>query len=135
MSLQFDSLAKSIGNLERSIKTANRVDESDEDLQETVRAGVIQHFEVAYELSWKMVQRWLKDNISINTNINKKELYRRAAEYSLIPDVERWMEYHEARNSTTHTYDEDAAFDVYLIATEFVHDAKQLLQVLEELND
>ena len=38
--------------LERSIKTSNRVDDSDEDLQETVRAGVIQHFEVAYELSW-----------------------------------------------------------------------------------
>lgn len=51
MSLQLDSLAKSIDSLERSVKTASRVDDSDEDLQETVRAGVIQHFEVAYELS------------------------------------------------------------------------------------
>ena len=49
MSLQLDSLVKSIDVLERSIKTANRVDDSDEDLQETVRAGVIQNFEIAYD--------------------------------------------------------------------------------------
>lgn len=57
MSLQLDSLAKSIDSLERSIKTASRIDDFDEDLQETVRAGVIQHFKVAYELSWNMMQR------------------------------------------------------------------------------
>lgn len=62
MSLQLDSLIKSIKILERSVKTANRVDDSDEDLLETVRAGVIQHFEVAYEVSWKMLKRWLKEN-------------------------------------------------------------------------
>ena len=135
MSLQLDSLRKSIDNLERSIKTVSRIDASDKDLQETVRAGVIQHFEVAYELSWKMVQQWIKENISIDVNIPKKALYRRAAEYSLIADVEIWMEYHAARISTSHTYDEDAAFNVFSVAAEFVHDAKQLLKILEELND
>lgn len=135
MSLQLDSLVKSIEGLERSIKTANRVDNSDEDLLETVRAGVIQHFEVAYEVSWKMIQRWIKENIAIDVKITKKALYQRAAEYSLIADVEIWMEYHNARIATSHTYDEDAAIEVFLIATEFVHDAKQLLSVLEERND
>ena len=135
MSLQLDSLVKSIEALERAIKTANRVDDSDKDLQETVRAGVIHSFEVAYELSWKMVQKWLKENISSDVKIPKKALFQRAAEYSLIADVESWMEYHEARISTSHTYNEDAALNVFLVATEFVHDAKKLLQVLEELND
>ena len=59
MSLHLDSLAKSIDSLERSVKTASRVDDSDEDLQETVRAGVIHSFEVAYEQSSKMIKRWL----------------------------------------------------------------------------
>ena len=135
MSLQLDSLVKSIDILERSIKTANKVDDFDEDLQETVRAGVIHSFEVAYELSWKMVQRWLKENISSDVNIPKKVLFQRAAEYSLIADVESWIEYNEARISTTHTYNEDAALNVFLVAVEFVHDAKQLLHVLEGLND
>ena len=135
MSLQLDSLRKSIDTLERSVKTASRVDDSDEDLLETVRAGVIQHFEVAYEVSWKMIQRWIKENVSIDVKITKNALYQRAAEYGLIADVEIWMEYHNARIATSHTYDEDAAYDVFLIASEFVHDAKQLLKILEERND
>ena len=137
MNLQLDSLAKSIDSLERSVKTASRVDDSDADLLETVRAGVIQHFEVAYELSWKMLKRWIKENIGAASvdGVTQRNLFRLGAENRLIADVERWMEYHDARNSTTHTYDEDAALNVFLEATEFVHDAKHLLKSLEARND
>ena len=137
MSLQLDSLIKSIDILERSVKTANRVDDSDEDLQETVRAGVIHSFEVTYELSWKMMQRWLKENIGAASvdGVTQRNLFRLSAESHLIADVERWMDYHKARNSTSHTYNADAAENVFAEATEFVHDAKQLLSVLEERND
>ena len=56
MNLQLDSLTKSINALERSVKTASRLDTSDDDLWETARAGVIQHFEVAYERCWNMMK-------------------------------------------------------------------------------
>ncbi len=137
MSLQLDSLAKSISILERSIKTANRVDDSDEDLQETVRAGVIHSFEVAYEQSWKMLKRWLKENIGTASvdGVILRNLFRLGAENGLIVDVERWMEYHDVRNSTSHTYDEDSTENVFAEATEFVHDVKHLLKMLEERND
>ncbi|MDE0314512.1 MAG: nucleotidyltransferase substrate binding protein [Candidatus Poribacteria bacterium] len=137
MSLQLDSLRKSIDSLERSVKTASRIDDSDEDLQEAVRAGVIQHFEVAYELSWKMLKRWLKENIGAASvdGVTQRNLFRLGAENRLIADVERWMEYHNARNSTSHTYDEDAALNVFTEATEFVHDVKHLLKMLEARND
>ena len=137
MSLQFDSLVKSINILDRSVKTANRIDDSDEDLQETVRAGVIHSFEVAYELSWKMIKRWLKENIgsAYVDGIYQRELFRRAAENLLIADAERWMDYHKARNATSHTYNEDAAENVFAEAAEFVHDANYLLRMLESRND
>lgn len=137
MSLYLDNLAKSIEALERSVKTANRVDESDEDLLETVRAGVIQYFEVAYELSWKLMQRWLQENIGVDyvKGINRSDFYNLAAENRLISDSARWMDYHRARNATSHTYNEEAAKNVFAEATEFVHDSKQLLSVLEERND
>ena len=137
MSLQLNSLAKSIDTLERSVKTASRVDDSDEDLQETVRAGVIQYFEVAYELSWKLMQRWLQENIGVDyvNGLNRAGFYRLAAENLLISDSARWMDYHRARNATSHTYNEEAAENVFAEATEFVHDSKQLLCVLEKRND
>ena len=137
MSLQFDSLVKSIDILERSVKTASRVDDSDKDLQETVRAGVIHNFEVAYELSWKMIKRWLKENIGAASvdGTTQRNLFRLGAENRLIADVERWMDYHKARNSTSHTYNEDAAKNVFAEAAEFVHDVKYLLRMLEARND
>jgi len=137
MSLQLDSLTKSIDILERAVKTASRVDDSDEDLQETVRAGVIHSFEVAYELSWKMIKRWLQENIGTASvdGTTQRNLFRLAAENHLIADAERWMDYHKARNSTSHTYNEDAAENVFAEAAEFVHDVKYLLRMLEIRND
>lgn len=135
--MYLDSLVKSIEALERVIKTANRLDASDEDLQEAVRAGVIQNFEVVYEQSWKMMERWLEENVgTVYVNVRtRRELFRRAAESLIITDVDRWMEYHEARNRTSHTYNEDTAQSVFEEATEFVHDAKRLLRILEGHND
>jgi len=45
------------------------------------------------------------------------------------------MEYHDARNETFHTYDEDTAEDVFETAREFLADAGKLLQALEVRND
>ena len=137
MSLQLDSLTKSIGVLERATKTASKLDTFDDDLQEAVRAGVIQSFEVAYEQSWKMIKRWLEENIGSTyvDGVSRRELFRLAAESRLIADVDRWMDYHNARNSTSHTYNEEAAQRVFEEATEFTYDVKQLLMTLEARND
>lgn len=137
MNLYLDSLEKSIDVLKRSTKTASRLDNLDSDLQEAVRAGVIQNFEIAYEQSWKMMKRWLEENIGATyvDGVTRRELFRFAAENRLITDVVRWMEYHDARNQTSHTYNEETAQRVFEEATEFVHDAEQLLKILEKHND
>ena len=137
MNLYLDNLTKSIDALERSVKTASGLDTSDDDLRETVRAGVIQNFEVAYEQCWKMMKRWLEENIGSTyvDGVTRRELFRLAAESRLIIDVERWMDYHTARNQTSHTYDEATAQSVFEEATQFADDAKQLLRRLETHND
>ena len=137
MNLYLDSLTKSIDALERSVKTAGSLDTSDDDLRETVRAGVIQNFEVAYEQCWKMMKRWLEENIGRTyvDGVTRRELFRLAAEIRLITDVERWMDYHTARNQTSHTYDAATAQSVFEEATQFAHDARQLLRALEAHND
>ena len=137
MSLQLDSLAKSIDALERSVKTASKLDTFDDDLRETVRAGVIHSFEVAYEQSWKMIQRWLQENIgrAYLDGITRRDLFRLAVQSRLITDADRWMDYHFERNQTSHTYNEDTAQSVFEEATQFADDAKQLLRALEAHND
>ena len=137
MSLQLDSLAQAIDALGRSVKIATNLDTSDDDLRETVRAGVIHNFEVSYELCWKMMKRWLVENIGKTyvDGITRRDLFRLASEHRLIADPERWMDYHFGRNDTSHTYNEDAAQSVFEDATEFIHDAKQFFMTLEARND
>ena len=139
MSLNLDSLNKSIEALQRSVNIAGaEMENMHPDLQETVRAGVIQNFEVAYEQCWKMIQRWIKENRSATEAENprtRKDLFRLAARQGLIADPIPWFEYGESRNLTAHTYDQDKAEEAFLIANKFVADAQYLLDQLVQMND
>ena len=105
--------------------------------KDAIRAGVIQNFEFTYELCWKFMKRWFEVNLgsSYVEGIARRQLFRLAAENKLIDDVNQWMEYHDARNETSHTYDEDTAEDVFETARQFSADAENLLKALEARND
>lgn len=138
--LDFTSFKKSLNNLEKLIIAVSNTDlmaDLDEVLQDGLKAGVVQNFEVTYELSWKFIKRWLEHNLgnSYVDGVSRRELFRLAAESLLISDVDKWMKYHKGHNETSHTYDAMTAEDVYLLAIGFIHDAKQLLMNLEDKND
>lgn len=139
MALQLDSLEKSIDALHRSITAAEQdLNDLSPDLRETIRAGIIQNFEVAYELSWKFVQRWLRENSVTDEATHprtRKELFRMAARVGLVADPAPWFKYGSARNLTSHTYDAKQAEVVYQAATRFLTDAQLLLQELQNRND
>ncbi len=110
---------------------------ADPALLETLRAGVVQNFEVAYEQCWKMMKRWIETNVSFDAadGVSRRELFRQAAEQKLIDDVDEWMGVHEVRNRTSHTYNPDTANEAYKAAVSFGPLAKGLLARLEERND
>ncbi len=139
MPLDLESLSKSLNGLHRSLLVVEQqeVITSDADLLFTLRSGVIQNFEVAYEQCWKMIKRWLEENMgnSYVEGVTRRELFRLAAEHHLIFDVEKWMEYHYARNNTSHIYDAEIADEVYSVAKKFSNDASKLLTTLVAKND
>lgn len=106
-------------------------------LQEVIKAGVIQHFEFTYELSWKFIKRWLEKNYGSQMidGITRRELYRLAQESQLIDDVDEWMFYHQARNKTSHTYHADMAQEIYDSSLTFLPIAKNLIARLKDKND
>jgi len=138
MALDLSSLKKAIASLEKALNVATPkfLEDMSEDQQEVIKAGVIQNFEFTYELCWKFMKRWLEVNIGTAyvEGVTRRELFRLSAENKLIDDVDQWMEYHDARNETSHTYDQDTADDIFQVAQTFFSDALELLQVLEEKN-
>jgi nucleotidyltransferase substrate binding protein (TIGR01987 family) len=139
VTLELNSLALAVDALKRSLNVANNnMATLSVDLRETVRAGVIQNFEVAYEQCWKFIQRWIRENRTpedADHPRTRKELFRLAARYELITDPLPWFEYGDARNLTSHTYDAKQAEVVFAVAGHFSIDAQYLLKQLKERND
>ena len=141
MKLDLSSLQKAVGSLEKTIKVAGNQDlaaELDNDAKDAIKAGVIQNFEFTYELCWKFMRRWLKENADVEEAEyprTRKELFRLAAHSGLIKEPLSWFSYGDARNLTSRTYDEDKAEMVYEAALNFIKDAKYLLERLQERND
>ena len=106
-------------------------------IQNAIKSGVVQHFEFTYELSWKMMKRWLDSNLGsvYIDGVTRKELFRIAAEHQLIDDTEIWFGFHNARNRTLHLYNAALSDEVYRIALSFLPVAARLLKTLEAKND
>lgn len=138
MKLELTSIERAVASLERSINAAATYEATlPPELKETIRSGIIQNFEVAYELSWKMMKRWLETNISAESvdGVTRRELFRQAAENRLISDVAQWMKFHALRNETSHTYDNETAKEVSGSANEFLAAAQSFLTSLRARND
>ncbi len=133
MALNFNNLKNSIISLEKALKIAKciEIENSDREIFEVVRAGVIQNFEVCYESAWKAMKRWIEENVEEVDGVTRRALFIKGTESKLITDIEKWMLFHRARNSTSHVYEEETAEEVYKIAFEFINYAKDLLEKLE----
>ncbi len=133
MPLDLTSLEKSVAALRQSAaESASRMPELSPALRNTVKAGIIQQFEVAYEQSWKSMKRWIEENVGATEvdGVPRRELFRQAAEQRLIEDVEGWMRFHRARNETSHTYSAETADEVFALAMAFLPHAEALLATL-----
>ncbi len=130
---------KAVGSLERAMRVADKLIEGkvDTDQEEVIRAGVIQNFEFTYDQSIKFIVRWLEINIAGSDPDHKtfKDVLRMGVESQLIDNIDDWVEYRDARNETSHTYDNDKADDVFNVTKTFLKDAQQLLKTLEMKND
>lgn len=140
MALDLTSMEKAVASLGNAVTVVDEevsAGRCDDRVLETLKAGVIQNFEFTYEISWKMIQRWIRLNVSPDDAEprTKKDLFRIAADKGLIADPQPWFEYIEARNLTTHTYDRAKAEKVVEAAIRFLDDAAALLAELKRRND
>ena len=94
------------------------------------RAGMIQFFEVAFELAWKTLKDYLEAQGFQLTS--PRDTIKTALQAGLINDGYGWMDALEDRNLTTHTYDEVTSLKVEsLIRTKYFPLLDELYQTLK----
>ena len=77
-------------------------------LNELEEQGLIKSFEYTYELAWKTLQDYLK-HTGVTDVIGPKPVIQQSFQSGYIRDGEGWMRMIEARNLTSHTYNEEVA--------------------------
>ena len=82
-------------------------------LARILRDGVIQRFEFTFELAWKSLKDYMVDQGSGVSELNfPKNVLRAAYAGELISDEDAWLHMLDARNITSHVYDEKTAEEI-----------------------
>lgn len=80
---------------------------------DSIRDGVIQRFEFCTELAWKTTREYLIDQ-GFSEGINSpKSVMRKAYSSGLLREEQTWIDLLDARNLTSHLYDENTAQKVF----------------------
>lgn len=77
---------------------------------ETEQAGIIQFFEMTFELAWKLLKDYLLEE-GLKPKSPRQTL-KQAFQIEIIRNGRLWLEALEARHATLHTYDENTAIDI-----------------------
>lgn len=127
--LDLSPFAKAVERLDEGIA---RYQQNPLDTQ--IRDGLIQRFEFTYEISHKMLKRYLELASATPAQYDGmafQELIRSGNEQGLLrSDWPRWRAFRDMRSKTSHTYDEAVALAVVAEIPAFLLEARHLLDGL-----
>lgn len=128
MSITLDELTKAASSLDIAIALLKTSSSADADTLKVIRDGCIQRFEYCIELSWKTAMKILGSQ-----TMAAKPAIREMARNNLIDNPDLWLSFIEARNQSSHSYDEDIAQKVYAYILQFQPEVKKLIGELKKL--
>ena len=130
--IDYDKLEKSLVHLEAQLRNYEAATERPElkDIdREAIAESVIQRFETCYDCLWKILKRYLKENLGIPELPNSpKPLFRIAFENRLFSEIGQWLSYADARVDTSQDYSGEKAQATIESASAFAVDAAELCQ-------
>lgn len=133
MALDLTSLRNAVRRLSEGLATAKTAPAN-----ELLRDGAIQRFEYTYELSHRMLRRYLtatEPSPDVAERLSFPDLVRLASQRGLLKgDWETWHRYRTARGTTSHTYDSAKAAEVFAIVPAFLAEVEFLLAAMSRVS-
>ena len=131
--IDYDKFQLSLKRLEEQHENYRNPDSVLSDLtREGIAESVIQRFETCYECLWKVLKRYLNEELGIAEPPNSpKPIIRSAHENKLFASpLEQWLQYAEARIGPSHDYDGEKAKACLELMPDFIDDAIGLYQTM-----
>lgn len=136
MRLDVGSLRDALGQLETSLAYCQSpLARQDPGIARQFQAAAIQAFEFTYDLSHKMLRRYLLSvdpGLQQDFDLGIQNLFREGYAKALVrSEWQIWSDFRKARNITSHTYNATSARQVFDLIPAFVEEARFLLAALE----
>jgi len=131
--IDYDKFQKALKHLELQFQNYKSLTGHEPVLiQEAIAESVIQRFETCWDCLWKVLKRYLKDEVALPDVPNgPNPILRLANENNLLPtSIEAWLGYARARVNTSHDYSGEKAQDALDSMGDFVNDAIVLYEKL-----
>lgn len=104
---RFSNYRKALANLSDAVKLAEERELSDLEQQ-----GLIQAFEITFDLAWKTMQDYLRQHDRPNNNGGPNIIIDQSLTDGLIQGENDWKALKKSRELTSHTYNSDTADDI-----------------------
>jgi len=129
--LDLTALVNAVGRLREGLERHRQVPQD-----EQLRDGLIQRFEYTYELSHRMMRRYLRSIAATPDAYDQmpfQDLVRTGNEQGLLHgDWPRWRRFRDMRARTSHTYSAAVAEQVAAGIPDFLAEATYLLHQLQQ---
>ena len=107
---RFSNYQKALARLSEAVDLlVDNVNEGSE--FDLLKEGLIQRFEYTHELAWKVMKDYLEYQGYVDIR-GSRDAIRKSLELNILSD-RRWMATIEARNLTSHNYDDETADNIY----------------------
>jgi nucleotidyltransferase substrate binding protein (TIGR01987 family) len=122
---RLDNYEKAVAVLENAFSISQ-----ERELTELEKMGLIQAFEMTFELAWNLMKDFLR-YIGIFEIMGSKDTIKRAFSNGIIDNAQVWIDMIDSRNETSHCYDEVIAIRVVTSVTRsYVEEMKNFLETM-----
>ena len=135
MTINTEFLKRCIETLEKSYSMIKQTQENSIEY-EMYRNSLVKSFEMTLEQVGKLLRKKLTPYFVSKKAVDAltfKDLFRNANKHSLLTEeeVNRWFEYRDNRNNTTHDYGQYFAEETLKLIDSFLKDVYKLKEVIE----
>ena len=104
-----------------------------EDILNALKDSCIKRFEYTYEMSKKVMSRYIKVGLELNIeDFSIINIFREMNSRGFIKNLNNWDLYRKQRNSTSHEYDIEISRQSFNLIPNFIEDIEYLICNLEE---